>query len=86
MPPMTLALVTAALADGDAGFEQWPHYAGVVLGRPAQHARCRSANVRAMQAQPHAPHNVGEILLAQVGIGVGDASLDAIVQRVEGIA
>jgi hypothetical protein len=83
---MALALVSAALADGDTGFEQGPHDVGVVLGRPAQHPACRNAHVRALQAQPYAFHHVGEILLAQVGVGVGDAGLDAIVQRVEGIA
>src|SRR6266446_1305635 len=48
---MALALVTAALADGDTRFEQRPHDVGIVLGRPAEHAGCRSAHVRAVQAQ-----------------------------------
>jgi len=83
---MALALVTATLADGDTGFEQRPHDVGIELGRPAEHAGCGSADVRAVHAQPYAPHHVGEIFLAQVGVCVGDAGLDAIVQRVEGIA
>ena len=83
---MALALVTAALADGDTGFEQRPHDVGIVFGRPAEHAGCGAAYVRAVQAQPYALHHVGEIFLAQVGVGVGDARLDAIVKRVEGVA
>ena len=83
---MALALVTAALADGDTGFEQRPRDVGIVLGRPAEHAGCSSAYVRALQAQPYALDHVREIFLVQVGVGVGDAGLDAIVQRVEGIA
>ena len=83
---VAVALVTAALTDGDTGFEQRPHDLGVVLGWPAEHAASGNADVRALQAEPNAPHHVREILLAQVRVGVSDAGLDAVVQRVEGIA
>jgi hypothetical protein len=83
---VAVALVTAALADGDTGFEQRQHDVGVVLGRPAEHAARGNADVRAVEAEPNAPHHVREILLAEVRVGVSDAGLDAVVQRVEGIA
>src|SRR5713101_3639613 len=83
---MALALVTAARADGDTGFEQRPHDVGIVLSRTAEQAGCGSAYVRAVQAQPYALDHVREIFLAEVCVGVGDAGLDTIVQRVESIA
>lgn len=82
---VAVALVPAAVADGDTGLEQRPHDLWVVLSRPAEHTARGVADVRAVKAEPDALHHVREILLTQVGVGVSYTGLDAFVQRVERI-
>src|SRR5439155_2594911 len=69
----SLTLVAAALADGRAGLQQRPGHVGVVLRRSAQDADGDGAEVGALQAQPDAPHHLGEVPFAQVGVDVGRA-------------
>ena len=81
MPP---ALVAAALAGGHAGFQQWPGDAGVVVRLAADYPGGGGADIDAIQAQPDALDHLGQVLLCQVGVGVGGAGLGAVAERVDG--
>src|SRR6266498_234054 len=81
---MVLALVAAALAGGRAGLQQRPGDACVVLGLAAGDPDGGGADVGAVQAQPDALDQLGDVLLAQVGVGVGGAGLGALDERVHG--
>src|SRR4029077_1418442 len=81
---MALALVAAALADGDAGLEQRHRDVGVVLGKAADDRDGSAADVGAFQAKPDALDQLGDVPFAQVGVGVGRARLRAVIKRVDG--
>src|SRR5215472_14893886 len=74
---MPLALVTTALADGHASLQQRPGDVGVVLRQAADDPAGGSTDIRAVQAQPDAPDHLGQVRLAQVGVGIGVAGLGA---------
>ncbi len=80
---MPLALVAAAFANGHTGLQKWPGDAGGVLGLAACDPDGGSADIGAVQAQPDALDQLGQVLLAQVVIGVGGAGLEAVVERVD---
>jgi hypothetical protein len=73
-----LALVAAAAAGRHAGLQQGPGDVGVVLGLAAGDPDGGGADVGAVQAQPDAADHLGDVLLAQVGVGVGGAGLGAV--------
>jgi hypothetical protein len=81
---MPLALIAAALTGGHTGLQQRPGDVGVVLGLAAGHPEHGGAHVAAVQAQPDALDQLGQVLLAQVVVGVGGAGLGAVVERVDG--
>ncbi len=83
-PGMALALVAAALAGGHAGLQQRPGDACVGLGLAAGDPDGGGAHVGAVQAQPDALDQLGQVLLAQVVVGVGGAGLGAVVERADG--
>src|SRR5260370_894240 len=83
---MPFAFVTAARADGDTGLEEQRYAAEVVLGWSTENPSSGSADVGGVQAQPNALDHVGEVALAQIRVRVDDASLNAIVQRVDRLA
>src|ERR671919_699092 len=80
---MPLALVAAALAGGRAGLQQRLGDVGVVLGLAAADPDGGGADVGAVQAQPYALDQLGDVRLAQVVVGVGGAGLGALVDRVD---
>jgi len=79
-----LALVAAALADRHACLKQRLGDVGGVVCRTASDLGGDGADVGAVQAQPDAPDHLGQVLLAEVSVGVRDAGLSAIVDRVDG--
>ena len=79
-----LALVSTALAGRRAGLQQRPGDACVVLGLAAGDPDGGGADIRAVLAQPDALDQLGQVLLAQVVVGVGGAGLGAVVERVDG--
>ena len=80
---MPRAFVAAALADGHASLQQRPGDAGVA-GRLASHdPESGGAHIGAVPAQPDARDHLGEVLFAQVIVGVGDARLGAVTERVD---
>jgi len=81
---MVLALVAAAFAAGHAGLKQRPGEIGVPFGRTAEYPERRGADVGALQAQPDALDQLGDVRLAQVGVRVGRAGLGAVAERVDG--
>jgi hypothetical protein len=81
---MPLALIAAALADGRARPYQQPGGGEVTPGRAAKDADGGGADIGAVQAQPDARDHFGEVLLAQVSVGVGSAGLGAVAGRVDG--
>ncbi len=81
---MPLALVAAALAAGHAGLQQRLGDVGVVLRLAAGDPGGGGADIGAVQAQPDARDHLGQVLLAQVGVGVGGAGLGAVGERVDG--
>ena len=81
---MPLALIAAALADGRAGPQQQPGGAGVKLRRAAEDPGGGGADIGAVQAQPDAFDHLGQVLLTQVSVGVGDAGLSAVAGRFDG--
>ena len=81
---MPLALIAAAFAYCHAGFQQRPGGVGVVFGQAAEDPACGRADVGAVQAQPDALHHLGQVLLVQVGVGIGVARLGAVTDRVDG--
>src|SRR5260370_11996427 len=83
-PGMPLALVAAALAAGHAGLQERLDDVGVVLGLAADDPNSSAADVSALQAQPDARDELGDVRLAQVGVGVGRAGLAAVAERVDG--
>ena len=79
-----LALIAAALADGRAGLQQRPGGTGVVFGQAADDPGGGGTDIGAVQAQPDARDHFGQVLLAQVSVGVGGAGLGAVADRVDG--
>jgi len=77
MGGVACAFVAAALADGHARFQQWPGDGGVGVGLAADHAEGGGADIGAVQAQPDASDHLGQVLLAQVRVGVGGTGLGA---------
>lgn len=80
---VSLALVTAALADGHTGLKLRPDDLGVPHGRAAQDPGGSRADIHSVLAQPDARDHIGQVRLAQVGIGIGDAGLDTAAERVD---
>src|SRR5260370_382819 len=68
VPP---AFIAAALADGHAGLQERPGGAGVVFGQAAEDCGGGAADVGAGPAQPRALDHLGQVRLAQGGVGVG---------------
>jgi predicted metal-binding membrane protein len=83
-PGVPLALVAAASADRHARLKQRLGDAGGVVRGTAGDVGGDGADVGAVQAQPDAPDHLADVLLAQVGVGVGDAGLRALSHRVDG--
>jgi hypothetical protein len=83
---MAFAFVAAASAYDNTGLEEWPHDAGVKFGRSTENRSSGTADVGAVQAQPNALDHVGEVVLAQIRVRVDDASLNAVVQRIDRVA
>src|SRR5580704_5165506 len=81
---MPLALIAAALADRCAGLQQRLGDVGVVLHPAGGNPDGGGADIGAVQAQPDAPDHLGHVVLAQIGVDVGSASLGAIVEGVDG--
>src|ERR1700730_8423897 len=81
---MMLALVAAALAAGHARLQERLDDVGVPLGRATYDPDRRAADVGALQAQPDALDELGDVRLAQVRVGVGRTGLGAVVKRVDG--
>ena len=81
---MPRALIAAAGAGGGAGLQQWLGDGGVVVALAADHSQGGGADIDAIQAQPDAPDHLGQVLLAQVRVGVGSARLGAVGERVDG--
>ena len=81
---MTFALVTAARAGSHASPQQRFDDGGVRIGLTAEDSDASGAHVDTVEAQPDAPDHLGDVLLSQVSVGVGDASLRALVKRIEG--
>jgi len=81
---MPLALITAALADGHTCLQQRPGGARVVFRQAADNPAGGGADIGAVQAQPDAPDHLGQLLLAQVSVGVGGAGLGTVADRVNG--
>jgi hypothetical protein len=75
---MPLALVAAAPADGRARLDQRPYDAAVPGSRAAQHGCGSCADIRAVHAQANARDHLGQMQLAQVGVGIGTAGLRAV--------
>src|SRR6266852_7283486 len=84
MPGVPLALVAAALADSHAGLQQRRGDGGVVRRLAACHPFGGGAHIGAVEAKPDARDHLGHVLLAQVGVYVGDAGLGAVAERVDG--
>src|SRR5690242_9365408 len=84
VPGVPLALVAAVLADGYAGLQQWPSDVEVICRLAAHHRDGGAADIGAVQAQPDTRDHLGQVLLAQVGVDVGDAGLCAVAERVDG--
>src|SRR5215469_18348173 len=78
------ALVAAALADGDTGLQQRPGDMSVVLRLAGHDPHRGGADIGAVEAQPDALDHLGQVLLAQVGLGVGNAGIGAVAERVDG--
>src|ERR1700730_11622053 len=83
-PCMLLGLVAAALAGGHASLQERPGDVGVALRLAADDPDSSAADVGALQAQPDAFDELGDVRLTQVGVGVGRAGLGAVVERVDG--
>src|SRR6516165_862369 len=81
---MPSAFVAAAGADGHASLQQRPGDAGLVGGLAAYHPEGGGAHIGAVPAQPDARDHVGQVLFVQVIVGVGDAGLGAVAERVDG--
>ncbi len=85
VPGVPPAFIAAALADGHAGLQQRPGSAGIVFGQAAEDSGGGGADIGAVQAQPDALDHLGQVRLAQVGIGVGGTGLSAVASRVDGL-
>jgi hypothetical protein len=83
---MAFAFVAAGAAYDNAGLEEWPHDLGVKFGRSTENRSSGTADVGAVQAQPDAFDHVGQVVLAQIRVRVDDASLNAVVQRIDRVA
>jgi hypothetical protein len=83
-PGMSLALVPATPADGNASLQQQLDHVGVVASLAACDPAGGGAHIGAVHAQPDAPGHVGNVLLAQVVVGIGGAGLGAVAERVDG--
>jgi hypothetical protein len=81
---MPLALVAAAPARGHASFQERPGDGRVVLAQSADGTHGRGADIGAVQAQPDALHHAGEVLFAEVGVGIGGTSPGTVAERLDG--
>ena len=83
---MAFAFVAAGAAYDNAGLEERPHDPGVKFGRSTENRSSGRTDVGAVQAQPNALDHVGEVVLAQIRVRVDDASLNAVVKRIDRVA
>ena len=70
---MPFALIAAVLADGHACLQQRPGGAGVIFRQAADDPAGGGADIGAVPAQPDARDHLGQVLLAQVSVGIGGA-------------
>lgn len=79
-----LALVPTRLAGGGACLQQRLGHVRSILSSATCDPRSGNTDIRAIQAESNAPHELRHVRLGQVCVGAANAGLDAVVERVNG--